>query len=277
METKRIKLKDFRKWRNEMKRLDSEIGELKQFIGRYEKDLLIKRRKLVLLVDLDQTLLHTSEADKVTNEGVFYYKLKGDPSQRQFQTRIRPHTDIFLENMSELFEMRICTMGNREYAYKMASFMDKNGHYFADRITCREDIESPDSKTGLLNSLFPIGDHLVVIIDDQEDVWDWAPNLIGVKPYVYFGQAGTNHLNDNDDYLLHLEGILRTIHHNFFQAYDANSESASLLHVKRFFPNILRRRVEKRGNPCQVPSERQTATSVACRHVDFVSVPPKIS
>ena len=35
---------------------------------------------------------------------------------------------------------------------------------------------------------------MVCIIDDREDVWNFAPNLVTVKPYRYF--AGTGDIND---------------------------------------------------------------------------------
>ena len=37
-----------------------------------------------------------------------------------------------------------------------------------------------------LRALFPQGDHMVCIIDDREDVWKYAANLVHVKPYIYF-------------------------------------------------------------------------------------------
>lgn len=42
-------------------------------------------------------------------------------------------------------------------------------------------------------NLFPCGDSMVCIIDDREDVWKFAPNLITVKKYVYF--QGTGDIN----------------------------------------------------------------------------------
>ena len=39
-------------------------------------------------------------------------------------------------------------------------------------------------------SLFPCGDHMVSIIDDRKDVWNYAPNLIHIKPYVFFKDTG---------------------------------------------------------------------------------------
>ena len=42
-------------------------------------------------------------------------------------------------------------------------------------------------------ALFPCGDKMVCIIDDREDVWNFAPNLIHVKPYRFF--QGTADIN----------------------------------------------------------------------------------
>lgn len=39
-------------------------------------------------------------------------------------------------------------------------------------------------------ALFPCGDEMVCIIDDREDVWNFAPNLIHVKPYHFFQHTG---------------------------------------------------------------------------------------
>lgn len=54
-------------------------------------------------------------------------------------------------------------------------------------------------------ALFPCGDSMVCIIDDREDVWNFAPNLVHVKPYRFF--QGTADINappgltksENDD------------------------------------------------------------------------------
>lgn len=45
----------------------------------------------------------------------------------------------------------------------------------------------------ICRSVFPCGDEMVAIIDDREDVWSRCPNLIHVKPYVFF--AGTADIN----------------------------------------------------------------------------------
>ena len=42
----------------------------------------------------------------------------------------------------------------------------------------------------LSSALFPCGDSMVCIIDDREDVWNSARNLVHVKPYVWFKDVG---------------------------------------------------------------------------------------
>ena len=42
-------------------------------------------------------------------------------------------------------------------------------------------------------SVFPCGDSMVAIIDDREDVWGRCPNLLHVKPYMFF--TGTADIN----------------------------------------------------------------------------------
>lgn len=39
-------------------------------------------------------------------------------------------------------------------------------------------------------ALFPRGDDMVCIIDDREDVWNFASNVVHVKPYCYFHNTG---------------------------------------------------------------------------------------
>lgn len=67
-------------------------------------------------------------------------------------------------------------------------------------ICKRSDIcqKAPQSYWCLLHNshdrnLFPCGDSMVCIIDDREDVWKFAPNLITVKKYIYF--QGTGDIN----------------------------------------------------------------------------------
>lgn len=158
-------------------------------IGKRDLNNLVQQKKLVLLVDLDHTVIHTTN-DNVSNEvkDVYHYELW----QRNvwYHTKFRPNCKKFLEEMSKMFELHMVTFGERSYAHKIAGFMDPDRRFFHDRILSRNEIFNPISKTDNLKALFPRGDLMVCIIDDREDVWNYARNLICVQPYVYFKNTG---------------------------------------------------------------------------------------
>ncbi|XP_015782748.1 RNA polymerase II subunit A C-terminal domain phosphatase [Tetranychus urticae] len=228
-------------------------------LGKDDETRLLKDEKLVLLVDLDQTLIHsTNEPLPEGLEDVFKYQLYG-PNSPWYFTKLRPHTTRFLENISKLYELHICTFGARMYAHKIAELIDPNQKFFSHRILSRDECFDPTSKTGNLKALFPCGDSLVCIIDDRQDVWNFSPNLIAVKPYFYFKNTGdinspykpkestlvyemtkvkteteettkdnqepststseNKPIEDTDDYLLYLEDILQRIHKTYFHNY----------------------------------------------------------
>ncbi|KAL8601091.1 hypothetical protein ACOMHN_040792 [Nucella lapillus] len=175
-------------------------------LGREDEQRLLKTRKLVLLVDLDQTLIHTTNDNIPPRlKDVFHFQLWQGPKSPWCHTRLRPHTCTFLEHISQMYELHICTFGVRLYAHKVARLMDPDEKFFSHRILSRDECFDPLSKTANLKALFPCGDGMVCIIDDREDVWNHAPNLVHVKPYRFF--QGTADINappgldksENDD------------------------------------------------------------------------------
>jgi RNA polymerase II subunit A-like phosphatase len=161
-----------------------------QNLGREDELRLQQHRKLVLLVDLDQTLIHTTHEDVRNNiKDVYHFQLYG-PKSNWYHTRIRPLTATFLERISKMFELHVVTFGARLYAHTIAGFLDPKSKFFSHRILSRDECFDSRSKTANLSSLFPCGDHMVCIIDDREDVWNFAPNLVHVKPYNFFKNTG---------------------------------------------------------------------------------------
>jgi RNA polymerase II subunit A C-terminal domain phosphatase len=146
----------------------------------------------VLLVDLDQTLIHTTN-DNVPNnlKDVYHFQLYGSSSP-WYHTRLRPGTLSFLKNIDPMYELHICTFGARNYAHMICAFLDENGRLFSHRILSRDECLNATSKKDNLKALFPdnCGDAMVCIIDDREDVWNHATNLIQVKPYHFFQHTG---------------------------------------------------------------------------------------
>ncbi|XP_065087791.1 RNA polymerase II subunit A C-terminal domain phosphatase [Ochlerotatus camptorhynchus] len=159
-------------------------------LGQADTERLLKDKKLVLLVDLDQTLIHTTN-DNVPNnlKDVYHFQLYG-PNSPWYHTRLRPGALQFLTTMHPYYELHICTFGARNYAHMIAQFLDQGGNLFSHRILSRDECFNATSKTDNLKALFPCGDSMVCIIDDREDVWNMAANLIQVKPYHFFQHTG---------------------------------------------------------------------------------------
>ncbi|CAH1252804.1 CTDP1 [Branchiostoma lanceolatum] len=165
-----------------------------RLLAQREEKQLLDNRKLVLMVDLDQTLIHSAQepVDPRLVNGVRDIYTHG--SRPEMFTRLRPHTSDFLEYVSQFYELHVFSFGNREYAHKVATFLDPKGKLFYQRILSRDESEDLNRKNANLRSLFPCGDSMVAIIDDRADVWDDAPNLVRVKKYEYF--MGVGDVND---------------------------------------------------------------------------------
>ncbi|KAK4336821.1 hypothetical protein RND71_043942 [Anisodus tanguticus] len=162
-----------------------------QELGKADEEKLLESRKLVLLVDLDQTLIHTTNqpSEQINCKDVVSFRLYGSNSQLYY-TKLRPYTNKFLEEISKLYELHICTFGARMYAHKIAEILDPEKKLFSHRILSRDECFDPQLKTANLKALFPCGDSMVCIIDDREDVWNYQPNLVSVKPYTFFKNTG---------------------------------------------------------------------------------------
>ncbi|OBS78112.1 hypothetical protein A6R68_19499, partial [Neotoma lepida] len=95
-------------------------SEQAEKLGREDQQRLHRNRKLVLMVDLDQTLIHTTEqhCPQMSNKGIFHFQLgRGEP---MLHTRLRPHCRDFLEKIAKLYELHVFTFGSRLYAHTIA-------------------------------------------------------------------------------------------------------------------------------------------------------------
>ncbi|KAG6188182.1 hypothetical protein E4U27_007453 [Claviceps purpurea] len=168
---------------------------------------LLEQRKLNLVVDLDQTIIHacieptigdwqrdTSNPNHEAVKDVRSFQLEHDAS-RGFTTnyiyyvKMRPGLQEFLEEVSQMYELHVYTMGTRAYAQQIARLVDPDGKFFGNRVISRDESGSMTMKS--LQRLFPVSTNMVVIIDDRSDVWPRnRPNLIKVVPYDFFKGIG---------------------------------------------------------------------------------------
>jgi len=168
------------------------------------KKRLLASRKLSLVVDLDQTIIHAAvdptiaewqkDKDNPNHEAVkdvrAFQLVDDGPGMRGcwYYIKLRPGLFEFLEHVSQLYELHIYTMGTRQYAQQIADIVDPKRKYFGDRILSRDESGSMLQKN--LERLFPVDTKMVVIIDDRGDVWKWSANLIRVTPFDFFVGIG---------------------------------------------------------------------------------------
>lgn len=168
---------------------------------------LLEQKKLSLVVDLDQTIIHACIDPTVgewqkdpTNPNyaavadVQSFQLnddgpRGGATGCSYYIKMRPGLRAFLEHISQLYELHVYTMGTRAYAMNIAKIVDPDQKLFGNRIISRDENGSMTAKS--LQRIFPVSQQMVVIIDDRADVWPRnRPNLIKVVPYDFFKGVG---------------------------------------------------------------------------------------
>jgi len=127
------------------------------------KRRLLSSRKLSLVVDLDQTIIHATVDPTVaewqndpTNpnhdavKDVQAFQLIDEaPAARGcwYYIKLRPGLKQFLEVISKCYELHIYTMGTRAYAQHIAQIVDPDRKIFADRILSRDESGSMTVKS----------------------------------------------------------------------------------------------------------------------------------
>ncbi|EEH44344.2 protein serine/threonine phosphatase [Paracoccidioides brasiliensis Pb18] len=186
---------------------NSSLTVSKSEATRVEEDAkrrLLSSRRLSLVVDLDQTIIHATvdptvaewqqDRDNPNHEAVkdvrAFQLVDDGPGMKGcwYYIKLRPGLQEFLQEISALYELHIYTMGTRAYAQNIAAIVDPDRKIFGDRILSRDESGSLTAKN--LQRLFPVDTKMVVIIDDRGDVWKWSDNLIKVSPYDFFVGIG---------------------------------------------------------------------------------------
>jgi len=180
----------------------SELFVSQQEAQRLEKEnasRLVKQKKLSLILDLDQTIIHAT-IDPTIGEwqndpnNPNYEALKDvhhfvlPDSATVYYIKLRPGVREFLKEINQYYELHIYTMGTRSYANAIAKIIDPTSEYFGNRILSRDESGSFALKS--IQRLFPCDQSMVVVIDDRADVWMWSENLIKVQPYNFFVGIG---------------------------------------------------------------------------------------
>jgi FCP1-like phosphatase family protein len=175
-------------------------GERRRMLER-----LFRTRKLLLVLDIDHTMLHATDdvrapafaQGKQLGAELHSFKM---PASEDYATpdkvhhvMLRPGLAHWLERLAAQYELYIYTAGTRTYAEAVAKIFDPQGRLFGSRIISRTDVPEL-GKVKRLERFFPIDNSMVLAVDDRSDVWTGdASNLITIRPYHFFhGMADLN-------------------------------------------------------------------------------------
>jgi CTD small phosphatase-like protein 2 len=92
--------------------------------------------RVSVVLDLDETLIHTEVAP--IDDADFTFTLAGCDQPQTLHVRIRPHAELFLRTMAELFEVIVFTASERPYAEAVLRQLDPKGD-LVEHVLCRED------------------------------------------------------------------------------------------------------------------------------------------
>ncbi|GBE62016.1 CTD-like phosphatase, putative [Babesia ovata] len=206
----------------------------------------VKNGKLVLLLDLDNTLLHAcsqSKMDMLDIQLSHFVDELGEPELYKFTMpnfanvryymKLRPALRGFLQVLSLYYEMSIYTNATKEYADVVVSILDPDRSLFMDRIVARTSVGERDlQKTAA--RLYPgLDTRFVVAFDDRTDVWADVPynQVVKAEHYDFFdshiaelsdsyGIVSTNaestYYTDSDRHLEYMVKVFLELHRRFF-------------------------------------------------------------
>lgn len=161
------------------------LAEYRNNVIKLERDWkahhLLRNKKLILVLDLDLTLMESTTSEKLSSEEKYLLEEADVVEQgggkgtlfayqdKKFLllVKLRPFVKQFLKVANDMFEMYIYTNANRFYALRVARLLDPDGNYFASRIITRD--ERPGCEKKCLDEV--VGhENMVLIVDDNRDV-----------------------------------------------------------------------------------------------------------
>ncbi|MQM12723.1 hypothetical protein Taro_045643 [Colocasia esculenta] len=219
---------------------------------------LLRQGKLILVLDLDHTLLNSTRLVDLSSEEQYLLEqadaMKEDPNRSLFKlesmhmlTKLRPFVHTFLREASMLFEMYIYTMAERSYALEIAKLLDPEKVYFHSKVISQSDCTQRHQK-GL--DVILGAESTVLILDDTEMVWQkHKENLIVMERYHYFSSSCRQFRyaekslsemrqdeRESDGALATILGILKRVHEMFFNQVGGSDISSG--DVRQMLKNI---------------------------------------
>ena len=241
----------------------------KSFVNNY-----LEKKKLILLLDLDNTIIHTSQI-RISQEEIKYLQslynnyFSKIPIKNEFNrldyiyVKFRPFLKTFLKNIKDKYEIFIYTQGTKEYATSIIQYINLNfesDSLSTGRMMCRVLDENGYAKHKSIKNVFPTQEKMVLIIDDHIEVWkESGDNFICIYPYKFFVEKIEKEKNLNikekftkfefDNVLFCITNLLLAVHRKFFDFYSkfqmqknvkriTNDFLLSIFHGKKFYYHL---------------------------------------
>ena len=213
----------------------------------------LEKKKLILLLDLDNTIIHTSSLAIPPNhlenlKNTYKNYFEKIPIQNEFGminyifVKFRPFLKTFLKNIKNKYEIFIYTLGTNEYASSIIQYINTNfekDSLSKERMMCRVLDENGQAKNKSIKNVFPTQEKMVVIIDDHVEIWNESgENYICIHPYKFFLEKENNiKVNEDlsakkkninkqfyikqeyDNVLFCMTNLLLSIHRKFYEFY----------------------------------------------------------
>jgi hypothetical protein len=222
-------------------------------------DKYLNNKKLILLLDLDNTILHSSDFSFTQEEYLDLKKIFGWEiaklcvNQKPFLVKFRPLLKEFFEEIKD-YDIYVYTHGTVEYAKELIRYLN-----YALDINCLN-IEKLVAREGDLiegkniKKIFPSTENMVLLLDDRQDVWDKSENLINISPYFFWISAkeynpyskdekfNKKYRNkDKDCVLFSIGKLMKFVHAVFYRDYEINGNNNRTKCVK----NILNKKMQE--------------------------------
>ena len=177
-------------------------------------------KKLILLLDLDNTILHCCPIQMNSDQynfleekyNIYFSKIAMKNELNRFNNlpiKFRPYLKTFLKNIKNKFEIFVYTQATKEYATGIIQYINKN--FEEDILSTRRMMTRITDDKGFarnksIKSVFPTQEKMVLIIDDNVDVWkESGNNFICIYPYRFFSEK-----EKDSDELIFLNGLEKT-------------------------------------------------------------------
>lgn len=216
----------------------------------HEKQAFLDKKQLILILDLDNTLIHAVKVQKNFNNKAFegekdIYEWLVNTNEK-FLIKLRPYLSEFFEKIKNKYTCFLYTSGTRSYADFNRCIINslKGAELESQKMIALEDNFLDLEKK--IKRMLPYTNDIVLILDDNANVWpDDKRNLIFTKKFLFFPEEKMLESLEKDfqtkpfDNFLYFSGLtLHKIYKTFFSLQDLGKKP-DVRQIYRYFQKNL--------------------------------------